>query len=380
MPGKFKIEKLKMESKQIQKGGDNSQQIQMISPTFNMGIDEKRAREIFTEMSEKAIANNTAQATDIANKRINQFEEKLLPRIRQIEEDFNSFSEPAFQVLLRKAQLTAACTEREDDYKMLSELLVHRVKNKENVKKKASITKAIEILDNIDDDSLCALTIFLAIEEFSPISGNITEGLSVLDNLYSRLHVDDLPNDTLWIDNLSILGAINTVSFGRLKKYEQYMSEILSGYVCVGIKKDSEKYAKAVELLKSNNISENILVDNEFLPDYVRLQIRNKQSIINDSVVLQEIYTNNHVTVVKIDFSESQKNCLREIYNMYESNSSLMKDVNSCFVEKIDSYSNILKAKKWWNSLGCSIKLTSVGKVIGHTNAKSIDPTIPDLD
>ena len=31
-----------MESKQMQKAGDGSQQVQMINPTIVMGIDEKR--------------------------------------------------------------------------------------------------------------------------------------------------------------------------------------------------------------------------------------------------------------------------------------------------------------------------------------------------
>ena len=40
-----------MASKQIQEAGDNSQQLQANNMIVNIGIDEKRAREIYQEMN-----------------------------------------------------------------------------------------------------------------------------------------------------------------------------------------------------------------------------------------------------------------------------------------------------------------------------------------
>lgn len=51
-------------SKQIQKAGDGSHQLQMVNPTFNVGITEKRAREIFSEMNAIARQNYTQDAYD----------------------------------------------------------------------------------------------------------------------------------------------------------------------------------------------------------------------------------------------------------------------------------------------------------------------------
>ena len=42
-----------MANKQIQEAGDNSQQLQASNMIVNIGIDEKRAREIYQEMHEK---------------------------------------------------------------------------------------------------------------------------------------------------------------------------------------------------------------------------------------------------------------------------------------------------------------------------------------
>ena len=57
-----------MASKQIQEAGDNSQQLQANNMIVNIGIDEKRAREIYQEMNlqckplVKYISYNTSSA------------------------------------------------------------------------------------------------------------------------------------------------------------------------------------------------------------------------------------------------------------------------------------------------------------------------------
>lgn len=366
-------------SRESQIAGDNSQQIQAGTIVINQGISEQRVREVCSELAQQAIAECTAEATAVVQTRMNDFANVLIPRIQQLEEDFHSFSDPSFQVLLRKAQLTAACTEREDDYKILSELLIHRVKNKTNIKKKASIAKAVEIIDQIDDDSLNAMTLFLIIIQFGPLSGSISKGLEVLDVMYSKLGLDQLPYDKSWIDNLSILGALNAVSWGSMRKYEDFIPSMLSGYVCAGIKKGTEAHNQALSLLKENSIIGLNLIDNELLPDYVRLPISYKEYIDKISFP-QTIIVDGKPCTFTLQYTEKQKSCLKEIWNMYDANSTLIDQVKTKFIEKMDTFPNIVKTKKWWNSLKGSINLTSVGRVIAHTNAKSIDNSIPDLD
>ena len=366
-------------NKQLQSAGDNAQQMQASVINVYQGITEQRAREIYNEMSLETCKENTIEAEAKAIERIEKLESICIPRLEQEDKIFECFSDPSFQVLIKKAQLTAVCTERENDYAILSELLVHRIKNKTNVKKKASIAKAVEIIDQIDEDSLLALTVFLAINQFLPISGNITMGLQALDDLYSKLDLDNLPTDSSWIDNLSILGAINTVSFGSMKKYEKYFSEQLTGYVCIGIKKDSENYNKAIQLLKENSLDINWLVENELLSDYFRLDIPYKQQI-DELKLNQTIIYNGQKINTTVMPSEQQKECLNKIFDLYEKNNSLYSQAKNNFELKLDTFPSIKKAKTWWNSLKGSIHLTSVGRVIAHTNAKSIDPTLPNLD
>ena len=67
-----------------------------------------------------------------------------------------SFSDPAFQRLLVKAEQEAAASEREADYDLLTELLVYHVQKGDNRKNRAGVLKATEIVDLIDNTALCA--------------------------------------------------------------------------------------------------------------------------------------------------------------------------------------------------------------------------------
>lgn len=369
----------KMSDKQLQKAGDNSQQIQAQNVYIENGISEQRVREICSEVASKAIADNTFEANDTAMQRIERFVDLLLPRIQRIEKDFSSFSDPAFQVLLRKAQLASACTERESDYSILSELLVHRVKNKSNIKKKASITKAVEIVDQIDDDSLAAITMFLSVETFIPLSGRISEGIAVLSELYKKIGPELLPQNDMWIDNLSILGAISVVHFSKVDRYEELLAKQLDGYCCAGIRKDSTEYKKAIELLQETQINTAVLIDNELLDGYVRLQINERKEIEN-LAYSKHVLINGHYQLVNQKFSEKQKNCLYEVMNLYTTDKTIIETVKRNMIELLDSFDPISKVRKWWNELPVNIRLSSIGRVIAHTNAKSIDPKLPDLD
>lgn len=364
-----------MESKQVQKAGDGSQQVQAQNVYIVNGISEQRVREICSEVAVAAISNNSLEASDVARQRIDRFVDLLLPRIQRIEKDFESFSDPAFQVLLRKAQIAATCTERECDYNILSELLVHRINNRFDVKKKASIAKAIEIIDQIDDDSLCALTMYHAIRSFIPLTGNIKEGLATLSRFYEKINPNLLPTNEMWMDNLSILGAITIIPFFATQKYDDLIQKLLDGYACVGIKKESEEYSTALDILNSHNMPNNVLIDHELLEGYVRLKINQKNEIDRLAFII-----NGQEQMQSRPLTDEEKKCLHDIWNLYSKDEQLKNTVLKKMMELMNSFEAMNKSIKWWNSVSVNFVITSIGRVIAHTNAKRIDNTLPDLD
>lgn len=366
-----------MNEKQVQKSGDNSQQLQVDTIIFNSGIEEKRAREIFKEMFDITRKDLSSEAYSIATQRIAEFENDLIPRMRNIEGAMNAFSDPGFQFLLTNAHKTAAATDRRMDYSLLSELLIHRIQKGSNRKTRAGITRAVEIVDEISDDALLGLTVAFAVERYTPTAGNVLQGLDRLNNLFEKICYDSLPVNSEWLEHLDILDAIRTSTFGTLKKLEDYYSAQMSGYCAIGIKRDSENYSKTIEILRESIIPENVLMSNEFYEEYVKLPIVNEQAIDNISFVL----TNDSIGFpINIDLSDKQKQALHEIYKMYDSDENIKQEIMTKFSDELIKRPYLNKIREWWNGIPISFNITAVGRVLAHSNARRCDETLPPLD
>ncbi|MBC6680328.1 LPO_1073/Vpar_1526 family protein [Zhenpiania hominis] len=362
-------------SKQIQKAGEGSQQLQMINPTIVMGIDEKRVREVCSEMAIETIKQCTQEASAVAIARIEKFTTDLIPRVEKIESDYKSFSEPSFQFELRNAQKVAACTDREADYELLSELLVHRIEKGEERKIKASISKAIEIVDQIDDEALCALTIIYAINRWTAVTGDITQGLMVMEDLFSSICYHSLPKGLDWAYHLDILNAARVSSVGTFKKFSEFYPNAFSGYTCVGIEKESELYQSAVEILKGANIPINLLVDHELNDGYVRLNVRNKNEINN--ITFPVLTQANAIGLHKVIDSEVE--ALYKVWDLYSNDSKLKESVKQAFMQKWNTYDTLRTVRLWWEALPHSITITPIGNVLAHANAQRRNKKVPQI-
>jgi len=355
-----------MSDKQIQKAGDNSQQLQATNMVVNVGIDEKRAREIYQEMNVLAVQNYTQEALNIANERVTEFERKLLPKMEAVEGALQSFADPSFQLLLVEAQKTAAATERGEDYDLLSELLIHRFQKGANREIKAGISRAVKIIDEISDDALLGLTVSHSVSQFFPVTGNILHGLSVLNSLFEKVIYNKLPKGNDWLDHLDILDTIRIDSFGNLKKIEQWYPERLEGYIATGIEKDCENYQKATEILNQNGLR-NILVEHVLNKDFVRLDLPNKQQI--DSLVFQ-----------RFPLSDTQKNALKSVYELYKTDKNIKNKNIEQFMNEWDKFPKLRELREWWDNIPQSFNITMVGRVLAHANAQRCDKTLPPLN
>ena len=368
-----------MENKQIQEAGDNSQQLQATNMVVHIGIDEKRAREIYNEMNLQLRKDYSQEALTIANDRVAEFENRLMPKMEAVEGALEAFADPSFQILLVEAQKTAASTERPADYDLLSELLIHRFQKGDNRVARAGISRAVEIVDKISDDALLGLTVFHSVTYFFPISGDIKQGLKVLNDLFGKLFYCNLPKGNDWLDHLDILDAIRVSNFGGLKKIEQYYSEMLGGYIDVGIEKNSENYNKALEILKSNELPQQVLVEHDLNPNYARVNLPNKDNI--SSLTLQRsLLQNGQLTVITILLSEKQINAIKSIYDLYKSDNNIRQQNVKKFMEEWDKQPNLKILRDWWDNIGASLQLTSVGKVLAHANAQRCDKNLPPLN
>lgn len=367
-------------NEQIQNAGDNSQQLQAntINITNVVGIDEKRAREIFNEMYAIARRDFTQDAYECANDRVAKFEESLMPKMIQIEGALEAFADPSFQFLLTEAHKTAASTEREMDYDLLSELLVHRIQNGETRKTRAGIKRAVEIVDQVDDDALCGLTVAHAVVKFLPVANSVLAGLDILDEMFEKMIYMPLPSGREWLDHLDMLDAIRVSPFGTLKKTEQYYSERLNGFACVGICREADVYSKALKILAGANLSDIWLQDNELMNGYARLPVANQKDIHKKSFILQ-LNVNGQEITEPIDLSVQQREALEKVCNLYDGSDTLKNEMTKKFMEEWKKRKSLKVLQEWWDNIPVSFDVTSVGTVLAHANAQRCDHTIPSL-
>lgn len=368
------MESFAVESKQIQKAGDGSQQV--MAGTINVyGITEARAREIFSEMNAIARQSYTQDSYDLAWKRAEMLEELLMQKVEKVNGLLESFGDPSFQLLLTEAQKRAAASDRDADIEMLTELLVHRVEEKDSRKTKASISKAVEIVDQIDDDALCALTLIYAINNWIAVSGDITQGLTIMNDLFSSFCYQTLPNSFDWAYHLDVLNAVRVSSVGTYKKFSELYPMQFNGYSCVGIPKNSDAYQKAESLLNEVNLPTTLLVEHELNADFVRLNVINKQGI--KDITISTFIQPNVVSHRKI--TDQEVEILNNVWDLYSNDSKLKADFKNAFMRKWDSFETLKTVRLWWEALPHSITITPVGKVLAHANAQRYNNKIPDI-
>ena len=368
-------------NKQIQESGDNSQQYMANTLIVNNnGLTEQQVRAIINSEIASTLKENQLVANDIAQKRLNEFEDILLPKLVK-NEMLDLFKEPAVQILFKSAQRTAICSKRKLDYELLSELLIHRKKNN-NITKNVAISNAVEIIDKITEDALLVLTIFHAVECFSPVSGDISEGFKILDELFGKiLQNTDLPNNDEWIENLEINRIISFNTFGTTKKISDFWFEKFTSYSQIWIKKDSEEFCKLCQEIKDNNIPMDIIIDNPLDTNFKTLKILQKGQIDNLSFT-RIISDSKQSTSIQIPITEKQKNVIKSIFDNNNFKNNGNNNEKLLFEQKLNEYKNLKYINEWWNKniTTFSIRLNSMGKVIAHTNVKNIDPSLPDLD
>lgn len=346
---------------QTQKAGDNAVQTQIENQhnyhvTFN---DKELIRAIATEICSKEMMKLyrmcTQDAIELANKRDNLFAQIFIPRIEKLESSINALKDPSFQFMIQNARETAVKTERKEDWELLSELLSCHVLKGEDRKIDAGISHAIKIIDEIDNDSLCALTTICAFEYFSPVSGSISEGLNSLNELFEKLLYLNLPTGINWLEHLDMLGALRILPLD-VNQSKDYLCSKYAEYACAGIKKDTDEFKIMNDILADNNLSPSNILENECMEGYVRL------NIVSFNEVLPEY-----------------KDLVAKIKNLYSKDNNANNIAREHFIGLWDSYYNLKKVRTWWDRIPNAFDVSLLGRVLAQTNAKRVYPSAPDL-
>lgn len=396
-------------NKSEQTAGDNSTQVQAgtVNNYYNttttniIGIDEERARNICKEEYAIAKANWTQEAQGIAQERVIALEDKLIPKMQQHDETLKIFGDPAFQFVLRKAQISAASSGEEKDLDILSELIVHRAEQNGNRERTLGITKAIEIIDQIPESSLIGLSTFYAIHRYVSESFDIHQGLKALDNLYKSIINDtELPVGTQWIENLDVLSAVRMGSSGiqSFKKMEEFLSNKLA-CLPIGIERYSTEYNEI--LLELHNVSlydpkEEIAELNEDNGDNKKiLKIKIplfKEHPLREGFLIctypPEAFTEGNsisfkvnlgVQELDIPLNREQFLAFKHLSEITYKDGRNVESLTSKLIKEWDNYENLKNVRIWWNQLPIFFTITPIGVAIANAYIRTKYPAIPSM-
>ena len=370
--------------KQTQQGGDYSrlEQVETLNDhslhvgnvVIQVGITEERARAICQE-TYSSIREMTDEALAVADGRVAQLENRLIPKMQQLDERLSAFGDPDFQLQLKSAQRTAAVTDRDADYDLLSELLLSRVTTQSGRKELTGISRAIQIVNEVDDDALCALTVFYAISRYSPVQPYYNEGISRLATMFDKLLYSPLPDGDDWLEHLDLLGAVRIGPIGKFKPFGEVVKIKMPGYINPGIPMDSEAHQKAIEILAAAGLNDDLMEKSPFCEGYIRVPTVNRESIRNLRVV--------HITdggmETSVPFTETQISAFEAICDLYKSDEKTQKRSLDAFLREWDAHPSLQKAHTWWDSLPSSFSITAVGNALAYTNARRCDASLPEI-
>jgi len=362
-------------SSQTQKAGDNATQMQVgtvVNNYVTVGVSEERAKEICKEQFRALIKEYSNEAAQTTLRRVDALENAMIPRLKQIDDKFRFLTDPAFLILLREAAFVAVSTDKKEDYDLLSELLGAHIQSGDERKKKAGIRRAIKVVDDIDSSALCGLSILFFMQTFTIKSNNLVDLLLRFSSTIAPFMSTDLPKGDAWLEHLDLLSAVRVLQFNTLVKMHEIFTNHYDGIICVGIKKDSEEYDKAVKILSDGDVSPSMLVGNELLDGYVRLVFGKKSEIAESK------FYNPRSPINSLDNDKCRAACLK-VWEFYSHESSLKKEVVDNFIKRWDEYECLKKLRSWWDNIPHSAKITDLGDALARANVIRCCPSLKPL-
>ena len=367
-------------NRQSQNAGDNSTQMQ--ATTINnyystiAGIDESRARDICKEEFAVACQNWTQEAIVIAEQRVHQLEDRLMLKMLAYDKSLSFFGDPAFQFTLRQAQISAASSDRESDYEMLSKLLLHRIEQGNNLDRRLGVCKAIEIVNQVTEEALVGLTMVYVVTKFTPVSNDVNEGLSVLDKLYGNIMGGkELPVDDSWMENLDLLSTIRlgVRNLNTFKKLEEYIPLLLDKYLISGIEENSEGLKELRNDFVKVGLPINCFVQHGLKPGFVKLRVDDEIEKIHLDLTCE------NGSILRVPLTEEQKVVMSKAIALLRKDESSDDGLKKLLLKKWDKYTNLKVVKDWWNSLPVHFTITPAGVALANAYAQGKDSDIPSL-
>ncbi|TFB58965.1 LPO_1073/Vpar_1526 family protein [Cryobacterium sp. Sr3] len=340
-------------NRQSQSAGANSTQVQA-SGDVVIGISESRAREIAEVTARSVVAEYTDESIYQIQERIIKLDDRVIASLIRSGR-LSVFADPGFQRAYKKAQNGAAVSDREDDYELLAALLTDRAERGPDRLVRAGIERSIEIVDQIDQDALRGLTVFQAIQQYSPLAPGLEHGLEAMGQLFNDLLDGPLPLGSDWLDHLDILDAIRINQVNTLKPFREFYPSTQPGYLASGAELNGVPWL--VEVAGHEIEIPDLVIPHELKPGSVRLAASKELTL--DS------------TLARI--SPDERAAIVEKAKVTLGFGPVDDALLDPFFERLRLHSSLQQIEVWWDQIPQAVQVTSVGKVLARANAHRLD-------
>lgn len=371
-----------------QQTGDNSNAIQINNLEIHKtGFTPNEIIDIYNKISEPLYKEWTQNAIQEIHNRLNSFQEKIIERLLKLENAQKAFSDPAFQFLLRDTQKVAGISGEEITYDLLVDLLEKKI-NEINKKNDNTLYKrAVEIIESIDIDLLSIITTYKLIFSRIPLSFNYKKGIRDLANSFKQLHIDKIQLSNDIVDKLELLNLTRISSISNRTNLYGIIINNCDGYLALGIKKNSEEYLKALELLNSINFSNSILKENEFFPEYVKFSYSSIDCLTDynkynysfpekNFLCSPDISSNTLPNFINIKYfnkiDQKELKTFQEIINLFSKDTNKINIIREYLIKEMKQYDIFNYVEKIWDLINCNSHFTMLGNFIFDISYKRI--------
>lgn len=334
-------------SKQVQKGGDNSTNIQAEEVSVSQGLTYTEVRQVATDVFKANFYDLAGEAKNIAESRASQITEDFLAKLQSENPDgFAKAQDPDFQHALFTVQKEHARSGDEDLSSLLVDLLVDRSKQNQRDILQIVLNESLSIAPKLTKEHLAALAVAFLFRYTQNYGIGNHEFLGQYLDKHCAPFAENIPRNQASYQHLQFSGC-GAVGMGSTS-LENILGKTYQGLFLKGFEQE-EVTKREISIGTDQNFFIPCLNDSE------KLQVR-----ANSKEILEK-------NMEKFNVPEGDRPKILALFNLGKMNEAEIKE--KC-IEIRPYMKQVFDA--WSSSDLKSFTLTSVGIAIGHANIKRL--------
>lgn len=341
-------------TKQVQKGGDRSTNVQAKEVTIIQGLDYEQTRQIALDVFRANFVALSGEASEIARKRAEEITEEFLNNLKEENpEGFKCAQDPDFQHSLYTVQKEYARTGDKELGDILVDLLVDRSKHEKRSIIQIVLNESLAVAPKLTADQMAALSIVFIIKY------TINHGINNLATLKEYLDTYLKPFVLLLSKNASCYQHLEYAGCGSISISSANLGETLR-------RKYQGVFSKGFEVEEIEKRQIQIGIESPIFTRCLHEPQKFQINAMTEDIIRHEAQ--------KLNISEEDTNKLISLNN----NCLMQENEIKTYLEEVAPYMDEIFGV-WENSHLKNFTLTSVGIAIGHANVKKSLGEFTDL-